>query len=187
MSRVYRIRVSESLSTTIHVEDGVCSTLEMLEVLPREQMTEILAQELEGRGFTRKDGVCTRVEEDGTEVSVELDNRVVKVGVSSDKELNLKAEKDSSVYEEQNRTAAEDKIRDGLQEQLRKTAATKEADLAAAVTKQLEKKLGDIQKEINQVSSQATIKALKQKAATLGEIEEMTEGQDGSLTIRVRV
>jgi hypothetical protein len=43
MSRAYRIAVSESLRRHLKVEDGVATTLEVLEILPREPMAELLA------------------------------------------------------------------------------------------------------------------------------------------------
>jgi hypothetical protein len=46
MSRAYRIRVSESLNRTLQAEDEVCSQIELLEVLPPEQMAELLRDEL---------------------------------------------------------------------------------------------------------------------------------------------
>ena len=47
MSRAYRIRVSESLNRTIRAEDSVCAQLEMLEVLPPEQMAAIAPRGIE--------------------------------------------------------------------------------------------------------------------------------------------
>src|SRR5436305_9439095 len=66
MSRAYRIRVSESLNRTLRAEDSVCSQLELLEVLPPEQMAALLREELKGRGFADKDGQLVRTDGDLT-------------------------------------------------------------------------------------------------------------------------
>ena len=42
MSRAYRIRVQESLRRRIAAEDAVTTQLELLEVLPPEQMADLL-------------------------------------------------------------------------------------------------------------------------------------------------
>ena len=47
MSRAYRVSVSESLSKEVRVEDGLCSRLELLPILPKERLGELLAKELE--------------------------------------------------------------------------------------------------------------------------------------------
>ena len=51
MSRAYRIKVSESLHKIIRAEDRVSTCLEILNVLPQEEMAELLAQELQRRGY----------------------------------------------------------------------------------------------------------------------------------------
>ena len=78
MSRAYRIRVSESLSRSLAAEDEICSHLELLEVLPPEQMTELLREELKQRGFLEKDGLLRRTD-DG--VTIEIDPAYVDVTV----------------------------------------------------------------------------------------------------------
>ena len=54
MSRAYRVRVRESTHQVIRAEDHVSTTLEMLEILPCEEMAELLRAELIGRGFRPK-------------------------------------------------------------------------------------------------------------------------------------
>ena len=75
MSRAYRIRLSESLRRHIEVDDGICSSLELLDVLPREQMAELLARELEGAGFEEREGQWVRVDADGWTVSTDARGR----------------------------------------------------------------------------------------------------------------
>jgi hypothetical protein len=61
MSRSYRICVRESVSRVIRAEDRVSTHLEILEVLPPEEMAGLLGDELERRGFRRqKDGALVR-------------------------------------------------------------------------------------------------------------------------------
>ena len=54
MSRSYRISVRECVSKVIRAEDRVSTNLEILEVLPPEQMAGLLSDELERRGFRRE-------------------------------------------------------------------------------------------------------------------------------------
>ena len=70
MSRAYRIAVSESVSRHIHVEDGVATTLELLDILPPERMGKILADEFSCGADSPSEGeTAKRVEDDGIEGS----------------------------------------------------------------------------------------------------------------------
>ena len=69
MSRAYRIKVAEKLSREITASDEICSDLEILEILPPEQMGELLKGKLKERGFEEKDGSMTR-QGDGVTVTV---------------------------------------------------------------------------------------------------------------------
>ena len=44
MSRAYRIRVKESISQDLSASDEVCSDLEILEILPGDQMADLLTR-----------------------------------------------------------------------------------------------------------------------------------------------
>ena len=54
MSRAYRIRVKESVNQDLSASDEVCSDLEILEILPGDQMAELVAKELKDRGYVEK-------------------------------------------------------------------------------------------------------------------------------------
>src|SRR5215472_9467142 len=70
MSRAYRIRVRESLTRIVRAQDQVSTQLELLEVLPREEMADMLARELESRGFRREGQTVIR---SGRGVTVEVE------------------------------------------------------------------------------------------------------------------
>ena len=72
MSRAYRIKVEETIRRIIRSEDHVSTQLELLELLPKEQMAELLGQELAKRGFER-DGNQAVKQDGDTSVSVDLE------------------------------------------------------------------------------------------------------------------
>src|ERR1700722_10478957 len=63
MSRAYGITVKESLKKDLAASDEVCSDLEILEILPPEQMAELLRGELKERGFQEQEGKLVRRDE----------------------------------------------------------------------------------------------------------------------------
>jgi hypothetical protein len=190
MSRAYRIRVQESLRRVITAEDHVSTQLELLELLPAEQMADLLAAELERAGFEKKGNTLTRKNKD---VIIEIDPKTanVSVRVQSSAEVEVKGERaailDRQAHRDQNKKA-EDTTRAELRKDLDKKVDDKKAALETEVTKKLQGSLADIRRELDQVINRVTAEALKKKAAQMGRIKELSEDKtSGSLTIVLEV
>jgi hypothetical protein len=188
MSRAYRIRISETLRRHIEVADGIQSKLEILDVLPPEQTAALLERELAAAGFEqREDGQWVRVDEDGVEVRVDPKQSTVTVSAAADADVDIKKEKEVRAYAESD-VVERERARAGLMQDIEDEVANHEKRLQAEVTKQLEGKLGDLRRELDQISNRVTVEALKQKAASMGEVQEVSEdAETGSLTIRVKL
>lgn len=186
MSRAYRINVKASLERHVAVEDGVCSQLEVLPILEKERMSALLGDELSRRGFTREGQTARRAQGQGVTVEVNLTTGEVKVTAEGHADLKL----------ETNRTAAATlpddealrrKLGEAAQSQLERDAQAEEQLLRRQVTEALEGTLTGLKGELDQAVTAVTAAALKARAAELGTVESVTEGADGSLTIKVRV
>jgi hypothetical protein len=189
MSRAYRIRVRESMDRTVRAEDSVCTQLEVLEVLPADQMADLIARELEGRGFERRDGKLVRTQ-DGVVVTVDPATGEVTASAEGSEAVSLEAEREGRSYDDAgpNAKAVREQLRRDLQRDLDKKAAEKTQELQGQVTDRLEGALRDLRQELDGAVNRATAEALKIKAAQLGQIKELTEDpQSGSLTIVVEV
>jgi hypothetical protein len=187
VSRAYRVTVKGSVHRVVHVEDGVCTSLELLPILPPERAGEILAAELSRRGFTREGGVARRVEEDGVVIEVDLSTGAVSVKAEATAAIAIEKERTERVVEEaleRGRRAAQERV----DRDVARDAAAAEQKAKTDVAEKLERKLGDLRKELDAVTSRVTADALKEKARKLGEIEEMHEdAETGELTIKVRL
>lgn len=189
MSRAYRITVKESLRKLVRAEDHVSTQLELLALLPPEQMAELLAGELAQRGFKRQGNTAVRSAED-METVVDLASGTVTVRASASHEVDLEAENTGFATDEGGQSAkhVEEHLRQQLQNELKKRAEHRKAALQTAVTDTLEGQLGDLRKELDQVVNRVTAEALKRKAAQLGTIKNVTEdAQSGSMTIVLEV
>lgn len=190
MSRAYRIRVSESTSRVIRASDHVSTRLEVLDILPPEAMGGLLAAELEALGFEETDEGMVRTE-GGVTVVVDTSDCTVTVRTETEREVELKSERDGYVWDETSaadRKKAEERLRKEAQEALDKDAEKKSENLQKEVTDRLEGHLADVQKELGGVVNRVTAQALKQKAAQLGEIKEITEDtESGNMTIVLEV
>src|SRR5262249_30038839 len=176
MSRSYRIKVCDSLRRVLRAHDRVSTQLELLEVLPPEQMARLLAEELKGRGFEEKDGALVR-KENGVTVTVDPKTGNVAVDSEASQEAALQGEKDGRAYDDMGPSAkqVQKQLKEQLRQELEKQAEKKAADLQSQVTDRLERELGDLRRELDQAVNRVTAEALKQKAAQLGQIKEMTE------------
>jgi hypothetical protein len=187
VSRAYQISLSESLRRHIRVDDGIKASLEILDVLPREAMRRLLEAELGERGFESREGVMVRVDPGGVEITIDPGDYSVVVRLRQERDLQLEREASTRAYEEVLEQARE-KLRGQVRSELESDADEAEAELRAAVTAELERQLGTLSEEMDRLSNRVVANALKQRAATLGEIEAIEENDEtGELTIRVRV
>lgn len=178
--------MSESVVRTVHVEDGVQSPLEMLPVLAKDRMAELLAAELEKQGFKRDGKTASRKDPDGIEITVDLENATVTVKLGADAKLAEEIELQARVGEESAKRA-EENLRDDAIRELDARLQERTEALRREVTAKLEKKLGDIRKELDDAVGKATVAALTERAGQLGRIEEVAADEAGNVTIRVKL
>ncbi|MFO0807222.1 MAG: hypothetical protein U0746_01215 [Gemmataceae bacterium] len=189
MSRAYRIRVSESLTRTLRAEDSISTQIELLEVLPASEMTELLSDELKRRGYVEVEGKLVR-REGGVATEVDPKTGTVTVRAKSEQKEEVRAEQEGYAYDDigPSEATVKEGLRRQLQQTLQKAADQAEAKLQKDTTERLEGALSGLQQELNQAVNRVTAEALKKKAAQIGQIKQVTEdSQTGSLTITVEV
>jgi hypothetical protein len=186
MSRAYRIRVSETVSHHVHVEDGVCAKLTLLGILHPDRMGTLLGDELAQRGFTIEDGVATREQGEIT-VEVELATATITVSARAEQEIDVTAtatvraaRADAEISKEQ----AHGAVAGDLQRQRAQLDRAAQKQLTAT----LDQALAALTDELAEAIDAVTRTALKERAAQLGEIKEITENAEtGEMTIRVKL
>lgn len=190
MSRAYRIQLSEKLQRVLRADDHVCSQLELLDILPHEEMAKLLEEELLRRGFERKEEGLVR-EQNGVKITIDPASGTITVHSELCEEATLEADREARVYDDwqsASRKQVEEAARETLRQELENRAKAKTDKLQKEATDRLEGELADIQKELGQAVNRVTGEALKRKAAQLGQIKEMTEDpESGSLTIVLEV
>lgn len=196
MSRAYRVRIKGSVHRVVHVEDGVCVALELLPIVSKERTQEILAAELATRGFVREGSpsgppcsVPLARRDEGDNVVVEVNLETGTVSVKAEATADIKVDKETverlaRAHLEQRRKVVQER----LETEAKAEADEAEREARSEVAKKLEKRLGDLRRELDAITSRVTAEALKEKARSLGEIEEMHEDVEaGELTITVRL
>jgi hypothetical protein len=190
MSRAYRIQVKETLKRTLKGEDRISTQLELLEVLPPDQMADLLRHELEQRGFTGTENGNLERQDGGVRVTVDPKTGTVTVQAQVSADVELQGQREGISYDDVgagSRTVKSNLSKE-LQKDLEKRAEQQESELQSKATQQLEDRLRELQTELGQAVSRVTAEALKQKAAQLGQIKDISEDpQAGNLTITVEV
>jgi hypothetical protein len=191
MSRAYRIRqrvrVRAHVDTAVSASDEICTRIDILEVLPPEQMAELLATELEQRGFERQaDGTMAR-ESAGVKETVNPHTGEVAVRAEKAERVELTAEREISVegYDtaalQRQQARERERMHQELERQAPEAAQTK-------LSRKMEERLCELGRELGDAVHAATAEALKQKAAQMGTVKEIAEDPAaGSLTITVEV
>jgi hypothetical protein len=190
MSRAYRITVKETLTRELKGADEICSTLEILEILPPEAMAELLKKGLAERGYTEDtDGTMKRTE-GSTTVTVDPCTGEVTVKVEAGESVTLEARREVTGYDDvgPNRSGLQERAKEQLRQDLERKSEQARERLQNQATTELERKLEELQPELGQVVNKVTREALKQKAAQIGSIKEVAENEEtGELTIKVEV
>ena len=189
MSRAYRIQVSESVHRVIRASDHVSTRLEILQILPPEDMAGLLRQELEQHGFTPEGGQMVKADGEA-KIAVEPATGTVTVTAEADQEVSMKRTESGFSYTQEK--AETKKAKEALRQQVLKNldaqVNAEQAKLQKELTDKLEAQLGDVRKELDQIANKVMAEALKVKAKQMGQVKEITEDpQSGSLTIVVEV
>jgi hypothetical protein len=188
MSRIYRVELTASTRRHIHVEDGVRTQLQILDVLPRAQIADLLRKALLDAGFeTDPDGDLVRVEADGIEVRIDCEAGQVDVRLASEKAVERSETREVALdtdWGEAGKDRARERIKEGLEAEIDAEAEK----LREQVTETLEGRLGDLRVELDKITNRVLADALKIRARQLGEVIEVDDRiEEGAVTIKVRV
>src|SRR5215475_10230027 len=98
MSRAYRITVKESETRHLKAGDEISTQLEILEILPPEDMATLLREELKKRGFDeQEDGTMVRKDGDLT-VKVDPCSGEVTVKAETEEQVTVEAKREATGY-----------------------------------------------------------------------------------------
>lgn len=186
MSRAYRISCSESRSRHVKIDDGVQTRLELLAILPADEMGELLAAELEQLGFEREGDVMRRTGDDGIEVEIDLRTGTVTARLGAEAELSADIKRTKAVDRDDPNARAQ--LRAEVGEDLEAELDRKAREMSGEVAEKLETALRDLRRELDPASNRATAAALKRRASQMGQIKDISENPEtGELTIIVEV
>jgi len=179
MSQVYQVRLEGNVTKTIHIDDVMTHKVELTDILTSEEMKTILKQELLKQGW-KQEGDNTFVKnEDGEKVVWDLETGEVKAKMEKEKRVSIDLEVTGSAGSRGNaHENAERALKQKENDAQGRISEIEQKELESIAAKLQENEQGRIRK-INGVLSRVYTEALKQKAATLGSVTSVEEGQSG--------
>lgn len=178
MSRAYRIRISESVSKVIHVHDGLSAPVDLLPILPKEQMLHLLGAELEKVGWTSSEGKVTK-DFGGVTAEVDLMTGQISLRIEREETATETAVVVRQGYDDVGPATTEASVREEAVQKAERLLALAKTQAQANITALLEAALPEVKAEIDAAANKICVTALKVKASQLGEIEEISESENG--------
>lgn len=171
MSRAYRVQWVKA-SRTVTAGDRMKMDVDLLDVLPQDEMRALLRAELAADAWQKQaDGSFTIVI-DGCEVTLAADGASLELAVENAKDVTATATSQQDAV--QQAAAVAERAREGL--------AKEAADRLARVEPRVRERFG-------KSLQRAYVEGLKKKAATLGDVESVreTRNADGELELVIKV
>lgn len=182
-SRPWKLTTNEVIGKTITAADSVTQNLDLPPILPSDQMGELLGAALEERHFEDDGtGKLTR-ERDGVTVTVDTNTGTLTASAEESQDLPMPPPPPSSPCTCRQR----EKLKQAHNERVIPPSGKDEDELQRKVTARLEGVVSKLGCEIEAVVHGVTKKALKKKAAQLGEVVHEEEDKQGGLVIVVKV
>jgi hypothetical protein len=171
MSRGYEVNWV-SARTVVHVDDRAELSVDLLGILDAESMRALLRDELARAGWTRGEDGSLSLERDGVRAELAPDASRVTLTLGSTQEVVVQAL--TAVDARRSLSDRTDLAREAAQVEVSRSLARVEGDVRAAVDEAVQR---------------VYVRALKQKAASLGTVEGVEESrrEDGAYEVTIRV
>jgi len=191
MSRPYRILVRKAIREEVRVGDRSTIKLNLDDILPPEEMKAILEEVLARHGWERTEEGWKKDRGQGEVMTLDLDTLEVVTTVEREEVIERVVEREArgdtwnwrrmrEMTEEELRQDQE-RLRRQVEKQLEQELnleqlkSRRQQELQEEILRHLEETEPERREELNRIVLEVYAEALKQKARSLGEIEEMRE------------
>ncbi|MEM7014851.1 MAG: hypothetical protein AAF585_25605 [Verrucomicrobiota bacterium] len=193
MSQCYQVQLKQSVSRRVDQDDSVSYPIELTEILPQDEMKDILRGVLESDGWMAEPENSDRFRKTGAAgETLELDLGSMEVTATISDEKEVSADVSATGIGERRSDAKRDANR-----QLQQQAAAKGDQIEEAARRvlrdELREKLAesedDRMRQLNELLQKVYAESLKRKAGQLGDIMEVHEstGEDDNYELVIRV
>lgn len=189
MSRAYWVKLSSSVTETIHASDKATHKIDLEAVVPEGEMKDIVARALEETGWTKAGDHQYEKQLGDTKLVWDLDKSVVEATVEKKQDVEKTFEVEGRAYsQDQARQEAKRQIQE-KEKQARDQIGSEEERLQRELTKSLEEGEAGRVREVNEVLQRVYSEAVKRKAKRLGNILSVQESTspDGDYQLTITI
>lgn len=186
MSQTYRIRVKNSLRENISLKRKFRKKISLLKILPMEDMGELMRQELVAVGWQEDQSEIEHVNGDW---SLRFDPITQMLSISYETQELFEADFDGEVdvySENDSKRMAQNQATSIAKGRLESEKNQRLEEMNNEFLKRKEEFLIELEGDLNLKIDQVLNKALRKKAASLGEVQSI-EDTNGELVIRIKV
>ncbi|MFT5685405.1 MAG: hypothetical protein ACI8RZ_006356 [Myxococcota bacterium] len=188
MSQSYHCQLQESVKVNVSFGDTVTHSLNLTEILPKEEMVALLREQLIELGFTQ-DGDRLTLTSDGTTTEVDLDAMEATVSRSGEKQLSATATSTGRSY---TRSAAKRSAEQGLSAAVANTRQQLKAEqsrIQREETAAVERTDAEVKEVLHLALQQVYTESLKRKASQLGDVLSIQESTtaDGEYELIIQI
>lgn len=187
MSRAYQIRVSETLTHHVHVDDGIQANLGLLGILGRERQASLLATELEAHGWTVTDGIGRKQLSDEVEIEIDTATGTITVRAHHEEDVQLSADRSGTSYTPDGSAGEKDRLKAQARAEIDSKARSLDEAARQKLTEKLDAALAAVRPELDEITSAVTRGSLIERAGQMGQIVEVAENAAGEMSIRVKL
>lgn len=180
-------RVSLQVCEVVSADDRTVHQLDLRDILPEDQMKDLLRDALTERGFEEnEDGHLERAEEGGEVMTVDLESLELTTELEAESEVSGKVD---AWGDAESRDTARRRAESSAQSQADAMLERGQKDVQSRVTQQLAEGESARLEEMNQVLQDVYSEALKRKAREMGDVVDQYEGtnQDGEYELVIKV
>jgi hypothetical protein len=161
-----------NVSRTVTASDSLKIQLSILNILPEPEMAAILCEELEADGWKKNKDGTVKQSVGGIDAELSADGKEVKLTSSTATSVTARSS---------SQTAAD--------AELAQSATRAEESLKEQAMMRLTRAEPDVRAKLSEAIQRVYIKALKQKAASMGQVESVLENrnQEGEYEVTIKV
>lgn len=181
-------RVSLQVCEVVSADDKTVHQLDLRDILPEEDMKDLLKGSLTARGFEQGESEheLVRREEGGEVVTVNLESLELTTELETEREVKGKVD---AWGDAESRQSAKKQAETSAQHQANALLERGQKDAQRKVTEQLAQGERERLEEMNQVLQEVYSEALKRKARQLGDVVDQYEGtnENGEYELVIKV
>ena len=175
MSRAYWVKLSSSVTETIHASDKATHKIDLEAVVPEGEMKDIVARALEETGWSKTGDHQYEKQHGDTKLVWDVEKGVVEATVEKKQDVEKTFDVEGRAFsQDQARQEAKRQIQE-KEKQARDQIGSEEERLQRELTKSLEEGESGRVREINEVLQRVYSEAVKRKAKRLGNILSVQE------------